>query len=381
MVCSQMPPVYGGAGAQAVLLSRKLIEQGWEVTAVTLDQAGVGSSNDHGVRISRLLRGIAPKNRWSRLLTTLGLGIGAFVRIAVCWPSVVHIHGAYWWSILPAVAGRLTGAKVVVKLTREGEDDAQTVFAKRVGRIGVGRVHGLSLTLADSIVVLNRQALRIAAAEGLGSRTRFISNGVDDVAFVRSTSRRLVSRAAKELSVDDRVVMFVGYLVRHKGVVDLLEAWRQLGNRAARLWLVGPYEGFYREIDGEVPRLIDDLNRDGYQVETLGFVPPAELPALYWAADVFALPSYAEGMPNSLAEALVAGCHVVATRIPGITELMGSDSVDLVTPGDVSALATRLAAALETPRQVPNHRIERLWISNTAREVELLYLELLSGQP
>lgn len=378
MVNSQMPPVYGGAGGQAALLGRALAELGWEVSAVTLDQAGVGSGTEQGIRVYRLLRGVAPKSVWTRLLTTFALGAGAFVRVMARRPLVVHIHGAYWWSILPAVAGRLIGAKVVVKLTRDGEDDAHTVYSKQLGPLAVGRIYGLSLTMADAIIVLNEKARRIALSEGLGARVHSIPNGVDDVQLIRSPLRRLESRAKKSLSVQDRVVIFVGYLVRHKGVIDLLEAWRILDRPDVNLWLVGPFEGFHRELDNEIPRLLDDLARDGYRVTIFGQLPNAELPMLYWAADVFTLPSYVEGMPNSLAEALVAGCRVVATRIPGITELMGADSPDLVTPGDARNLAERLAVAIAAPRAAQGPAVERLRISTIARAYDRLYKELLA---
>jgi glycosyltransferase involved in cell wall biosynthesis len=379
MVCSQMPPVYGGAGAQAALLGSALAKMGWDVAAVTLDQFNVGSGSEQGIRFYRLMRGVESNNKWTRILTTIVLGMGALARIIIQRPAIVHVHGAYWWSIPPVIAGRLVGAKVVIKLTRDGEDDARTVYSKRMGPIPAGRVYGLSLRLADAVVVLNEHARGVAVSEGLGGRAHLMPNGVDEVRLKRSFARRAESRAAMSLSSDDRVVIFVGYVVRHKGVVDLLEAWRHLGNRSARLWLVGPVEGFYRELDSEIPQLIEDLVGDGYQVAALGHVPSAELPALYWAADVFTLPSYAEGMPNSLAEAMVAGCHIVATRIPGITDLMGSYGAELVAPGDVAMLCDRLADALERPRAAPRALSERLGISTVAKEYEHLYFEMLSG--
>lgn len=379
MVNPQMPPVYGGAGGQASLLGRALTNMGWTVSAVTLDQARVGSRIEQGVRVHRLLRGVTPRTTWTRFLTTSALGAGAFIRVLKDRPSVVHIHGAYWWSIAPAIGGRLLGSKVVVKLTRDGDDDANTVYAKRIGRIRVGKIYGLSLTLADAVIVLNERGRDVAVSEGLGDRVRLIPNGVDDTEFSRSPLRRSEAREAKSLSNDDRVVMFVGYLVKHKGVVDLLEAWRVLDDRRTHLWLVGPFEGFHRELDDDVPRLVDDLIRDGYRVTKFGHLPGSELPALYWAADVFTLPSYLEGMPNSLAEALVAGCHVVASRIPGITELMGSDSPNLVVPGDVQGLAKRLAVAISTPDHAPSSRVDRLRIATTSRAYDQLYGQLLSG--
>lgn len=375
MVCSQMPPIYGGAGTQAALLARTLSRLGWDVTALTLDQSGVGSATEDGVHYLRLLKGAMPVSRLSRAVTTAVLGLGASMQILKARPSVVHIHGAYWWSIPPAIIGRIMGAVVVVKLTRDGEDDAHTVYSKRIGRLPVGRLYGLSLTMAHHVVVLNEYARQIAAHEGLGRKTQLVSNGVAEEKFRRTAERRASARTSRGLTDEDRVVLFVGYLVKHKGVVDLLHAWRRLDNRAAHLWLVGPFEGFYRELGDEIPVMIDQLASEGFRVTKLGQVGSTELAELYWAADIFTLPSYSEGMPNSLAEAVVAGCHVVATKIPGITDVMGAEYPDLVQPGDVEGLANHLREAISAVQELPPEATEKLGIAKVARIYEQIYAQ------
>lgn len=380
MVCSQMPPVYGGAGEQAVRLGRALEAKGWKVTAITLDQLGVGSGVDRGIRFRRVLRGVAPVSLWTRLATTSGLGLVAFLHILTSRPAVVHIHGAYWWSIPPAIAGRLVRARVIVKTTRDGADDATSVYAKRIGPIKVGRLYGLTFRLADAIIVLNERARAIAAAEGLQERTHLIVNGVDEAKFARTAARRARAREHHGLAPNDRVVMFVGYLVKHKGIFDLLHAWREMGDRDAQLWLVGPLDGFHfnrdRASESEIPQLIDALIGEGYRVAKFGQVSSEELPELYWAADVFVLPSYVEGMPNSLAEALVAGCAIVATRIPGITDILGVHSPALLQPGDTAALSVKLARALDQPHPEPPGLVDRVLMSTVADSYDRLYKAL-----
>ena len=88
------------------------------------------------------------------------------------------------------------------------------------------------------------------------------------------------------------------------------------------------------------------------------------------AADVFAFPSYAEGCPNVVIEALNCGIPVVATTVGGIPELVGSHNGILVPPRDVFSLVEALRTALSTkwdPYAIAE-RANRSW-DHVAQEV------------
>lgn len=373
MVCSQFPPVYGGAGAQAALLSRKLSQRGWSVEVVTLDQKGIGSGLHDGFTVRRVLKARAASGIGSRLVTTIGLSIVSSWRILRTRPGFVHVHGAYWWSILPVLVGRACGAETVVKSTRDGEDDAATVFSKHVASVPVGWLYGLSLRKSSAVVVLNAKSKESADQLGLEETVRLLRNGVDIEVYERTMTRRVDARADFGLTDEDRVVLFVGYLVRHKGVADLLSAWRSSGDKNALLWLVGPLSGFYRELDDEIPQAIDDLISDGYRVKVFGHVEGESLPRLYWASDVYVLPSYVEGMPNSLAEAVVAGCSIIATSIPGITDILEPNEAIFMEPGDRVGLETALRRGIADTGWEPGFAAARLDMETVTTTYERLY--------
>jgi glycosyltransferase involved in cell wall biosynthesis len=81
---------------------------------------------------------------------------------------------------------------------------------------------------------------------------------------------------------------------------------------------------------------------DGLRAQLLGYVPPADLNALYGAATMVAYPSRYEGFGLPPLEAMACGAPVVASRVASLPELLG-DAALLVTPGDTDELATAIA--------------------------------------
>ncbi|MGN7135404.1 glycosyltransferase family 4 protein [Rhodococcoides corynebacterioides] len=358
MVVSQYPPVYGGAGKQAALLGEMLGARGVKVSVSTLDQNRVGNGGSGPIIVHRTrVPGWLPE-RLQQAYATVALSLRAFLKIMRSRPGAVHIHGAYWWSLAPAVAGRIVRSTVVLKVTRDGEDDPATVFTRTVFGFRVGALYGASFRLAHKIIFLSDHAAAAAEGYGLQPKIRRLNNGV-----------RL---AQAELGVDKKdkqppVVLFVGYLVEHKGVKDLLRAWPSVRSTTeAELWLVGPGTGFYRELTDEIPKLISSAKAAGLGIRTLGHVPGHEMASIYARASVFTLPSYREGMPNSLAEALAFGCTVVATAIPGIVDIVSERDAYLIRPGSVAELSEALIKALETPLAPDRDVVRRLDIATLA---------------
>ncbi|MET0558984.1 MAG: glycosyltransferase family 4 protein [Solirubrobacterales bacterium] len=135
-------------------------------------------------------------------------------------------------------------------------------------------------------------------------------------------------------------VLYIGRLVPEKGQAVLLEAVAELARRGTDVELALAGEGRLRvELEAEAGRL-----GIAERVCFLGAVGQEELHRLYEDAAIFCLPSFAEGVPVVLMEAMAMGLPVVTTRIAGIPELIddGSSGV-LVAPGRPDQLADSLA--------------------------------------
>jgi glycosyltransferase involved in cell wall biosynthesis len=135
-------------------------------------------------------------------------------------------------------------------------------------------------------------------------------------------------------------ILYVGRLVPEKGQAVLLEAVAALAGRGEDVELLLAGEGRLRpELEHEAERLgIAD------RVSFLGAVGQEEIRDLYERAAVFCLPSFAEGVPVVLMEAMAMGVPVVTTRIAGIPELIENGrSGLLVAPGRADELADSIS--------------------------------------
>ncbi|WP_204112508.1 glycosyltransferase family 4 protein [Shimia biformata] len=142
-------------------------------------------------------------------------------------------------------------------------------------------------------------------------------------------------------------VLFVGRLAAVKGVPILLHALEALRDvKGLQLDLIG---------DGPDRAALEaQAHAMGLQdrVRFLGYRSQDEVADALTRADLFVLPSFAEGVPVVLMEAMAAGVPVVTTRIAGIPELV-EDGISgrLVPPGDVDALTTAIRGMFDEPAQ------------------------------
>jgi glycosyltransferase involved in cell wall biosynthesis len=138
------------------------------------------------------------------------------------------------------------------------------------------------------------------------------------------------------------LILFLGALSPEKGIFDLLEALSQLRAAVPDVRLVCAGEGNRAAVARYAERL-----GIGDAVKFTGWVGPSGKRALLETAAAFALPSYSEGVPVSLLEAMAAGVPVVASPVGGIPEVV-VDGVSgfLAAPGDVSTLTRLLRKVL-----------------------------------
>jgi glycosyltransferase involved in cell wall biosynthesis len=200
-----------------------------------------------------------------------------------------------------------------------------------------------SARLSDIVLCQSAEDVRTARWRRIvpDHRLRSLGNGVD---LTRFSPRRISmeDRAAlrRRIGVGRRehVVGFVGRLVREKGVLELLEAVRS--RPGWRLLLIGPDERGVKR-DAISPEMLTSHPN----VTWLGL--QADMPPLYAAMDVVALPSHREGFPRSLVEASAMGRPSVATDIRGCREVVVAGQNGLLVPvRDPASLRSAIEALM-----------------------------------
>jgi teichuronic acid biosynthesis glycosyltransferase TuaC len=194
---------------------------------------------------------------------------------------------------------------------------------------------------ADHVLTVSEDLRRHAIAMGAApERVTSIRNGTE----FRTFHWRDREEARRELGMDgeERIVLYVGRFIRAKGLIELLDACARLAAEGRRLRLVCLGSGPLRE--SMLARAADSGISSSLHLP--GDQGRAEVARWLNAADLLCLPSYSEGCPNVVLEALSCGCPVVASDVGGIPEVADSRGALLVPPRDVDRLAGALRDSL-----------------------------------
>jgi len=142
-------------------------------------------------------------------------------------------------------------------------------------------------------------------------------------------------------------LLFFGEIARHKGVFGLAQAFARVADELPGLRLI--YAGTGSGVE-ETRRLIEQFGL-GRRVKFTGWLQAERKRATLAAATIFVLPSFVEGMPMALLEAMSFGLPVIATPVGGVPEIITHERDGLlVPPGDIAALAAAIARLTREPQ-------------------------------
>lgn len=235
--------------------------------------------------------------------------------------DVLHAHFGFPDAFVAACAARRIGVPLVVTLHG---DDALRVAPRRDV---IGRTVRSGIEAAQIVICVSEAMAEVVRPLLPSTDVRVIANGFDDSLFRVATAER------------DLGILFVGLLVPVKNVDLLLRAYARVREQVGvPLTIVG--DGILRSGLAELAVELGVAD----SVHFLGYRSRVEVASLMQRARVLALPSFSEGYPLVVAEALACGTPVVASRVGGTPDIIASPLAGtLIAPGDIESLSLALA--------------------------------------
>ena len=158
--------------------------------------------------------------------------------------------------------------------------------------------------------------------------------------FFRPSDEADVLRVREKLGLPERFVLYLGTLEPRKNLPRLIRAFSHIADEVPHSLVIAGGKGWRVGKAVEIPSSLED------RVLLTGFVPGADLPALYSAAEVFAYPSLYEGFGLPVVEAMACGTPVLTSSVASLPEVAG-DAALLVDPLSAEGMARVLKRLCE----------------------------------
>lgn len=335
------PNVQGGIETHCENLYPRLAKKGCQVVVFTrkpyLDPA------IDTYQCVKLIPLGCPKNKYLEAFLHTLFGVFAAKKIR---PDILHIH-AIGPSLFVPVA-RLLGLKVV--MTNHGPDYRRKKWgklAKAILKLG----ERLGSKWANGVICIS-ELIADDIREKYDRDTMVIPNGV----FLPQISENDYALRKHNLN-RGKYILSVGRFVPEKGFSDLIEAFNTVRLDKWNLVIVGRAD----HEDSYSLKLKDKASKNNNIILT-GFLTGELLSAIYSHAGLFVLPSYYEGLPIVLLEAMSYGLSCIASDIPANRNVELNQS-RYFTPGDVKALATKIKHFTSDPLSVKQKRTQMKMIT------------------
>jgi glycosyltransferase involved in cell wall biosynthesis len=256
-------------------------------------------------------------------------------------PQIVHLHTSqgtgFYKDLFHMIMAKLCRCRLVVHV-HAAEPEALCGHGGSICR----KIAIMSFSISDTVIAVSEKW------------REFLSQLIDSrkvVTLVNCVNCRIFDFPEKNRLALTLNVLFLGEVGPRKGVFDLLKAMDnpKLRGSKIKLWVAGAEE---RDGDFKRAQKLSEKLRIGAVCKIFGTVIGQYKIDLLRHADVFVLPSYNEGLPIAILEAMASSLPIISTTVGGIPEIV-RDGFNgyLIKPGDIEALADRLSHFLT------NHKI------------------------
>ncbi|HGQ5356488.1 TPA: glycosyltransferase family 4 protein [Streptococcus pneumoniae] len=227
------------------------------------------------------------------------------------------------------------------------------------------------LELSDYVIVLSQTWYDFFSNININAKIVIVENGVDTSFYVE-----------KKKSITSNNFLFLGRMGKRKGAYDLIDAMNQAVAINPNLHLTMAGDG---ELE-DIRQKISNLNLTDH-ITIYDWVNQRDKKILFQANQTLILPSYNEGLPMAILEAMASGLAIISTPVGGIPEIIHEDNGWLIQPGDISQLSNIILEASYNPDVVSlmgsnNHKLveEKYSFHSMHGKIKKIYNTLLEAK-
>lgn len=239
-----------------------------------------------------------------------------------------------------ATSGQLATIRDIMMLKLAKKKGIPTVYHLHFGRVPEiakqktkeWKLIKRAIALSDTTVAIDRDTFHIIQKYIPSAVVEYIPNPFD-MSKIEAISPNLIERK--------KVITYVGWVVNTKGIEELMDAWSEIRKQYPEyiLNIVGPFNEEYK---AELKMKFDLIG-----VNFLGEKNNEEALRYIGESQIFILPSYTEGFPNVVLEAMALKTPVIATTVGAIPEMLSDNCGILIEPKDVVAIKDAVSYAIE----------------------------------
>jgi glycosyltransferase involved in cell wall biosynthesis len=189
-----------------------------------------------------------------------------------------------------------------------------------------------------------------------------------------------IQKLKDEIGITDETILLnVSRLLTRKGQLDLLKSFKNVTKIHSGLILLIAGEGQYRDI------LQDFISKNKLEGKIILLGNRRDIPQLLNLSDLFVFPSWYEGLPGALIEAMMSETPIVASDIPENLECLSSNEAVIFKKGNVEDLVKKIIWALQNPNEMmtmaeiaKDTAIQKFEITKISEQYEKVYYKLLS---
>ncbi|MTI66925.1 MAG: glycosyltransferase family 4 protein [Firmicutes bacterium] len=233
--------------------------------------------------------------------------------------DIVHVHTPIA-SVLGRIAARFAKVKLIIYTSHGFYFHENMNSLKYKIFLNIEKYIGRFFT--DLIFTQSKEDRLTAIKNNFLKKERiiYIGNGVDtkDKFNTKNIDLKKIYNLYKDFKINEKdiVITFIGRLVKEKGILDLLKAMKLITKKNIKLLVIGDIDQGSR--DKETKDILIDKYKKDERIIFTGF--REDIKDFLFLTDIFILPSYREGMPRSIIEAMAMECAVIATDIRGCRE-------------------------------------------------------------